>query len=184
MAFYAILPASASIPTKMKDNSLPKIFPEALMYLDDFFSHHILIAEKSTHQLHLFKNKGSYPEHIKTYQMATGKKAGDKLFQGDHKTPEGIYNLGPVYYRKDRISRIDTQLKILKIEKTMGWCDDVNNKNYNKIIRIDKKIRHEKLFRKSRIYDILIPINYNTKNIKKNKGSAIFIHLTKNIKKP
>ncbi len=106
-----------------------------------------------------------------------------KKIEGDKKTPKGIYNLGPVYYRKDRISRIDTQLKILKIEKTMGWCDDVNNKNYNKIIRIDKKIRHEKLFRKSRIYDILIPINYNTKNIKKNKGSAIFIHLTKKYKK-
>ena len=106
-----------------------------------------------------------------------------KKIEGDKKTPKGIYNLGPVYYRKDRISRIDTQLKILKIEKTMGWCDDVNNKNYNKIIRIDKKIRHEKLFRKSRIYDILIPINYNTKNIKKKKGSAIFIHLTKKYKK-
>ena len=106
-----------------------------------------------------------------------------KKIEGDKKTPKRIYNLGPVYYRKDRISRIDTQLKILKIEKTMGWCDDVNNKNYNKIIRIDKKIRHEKLFRKSRIYDILIPINYNTKNIKKKKGSAIFIHLTKKYKK-
>ena len=106
-----------------------------------------------------------------------------KKIEGDKKTPKGIYNLGPVYYRKDRISRIDTQLKILKIEKTMGWCDDVNNKNYNKIIRIDKKIRHEKLFRKSRIYDILIPINYNTKNPKKGKGSAIFIHLTKKYKK-
>ena len=106
-----------------------------------------------------------------------------KKIEGDKKTPKGIYDLGPVYYRKDRISRIDTQLQILKIKKTMGWCDDVNNKNYNKIIKNNKKIKHEKLFRKSRIYDILIPINYNTKDIKKNKGSAIFIHLTKKYKK-
>ena len=105
MVFYTIRPALASIPTKMKDNSLPKIFPEALMYLDDFFSHHILIAEKSTHQLHLFKNKGSYPEHIKTYQMATGKKAGDKLFQGDHKTPEGIYQFIDFLPHDDLIKR-------------------------------------------------------------------------------
>ena len=118
------------------------------------------------------------------FKCALGERGSTlKKIEGDKKTPKGIYNLGPVYYRKDRISRIDTQLKILKIEKTMGWCDDVNNKNYNKIIRIDKKIRHEKLFRKSRIYDILIPINYNTKNIKKKKGSAIFIHLTKKYKK-
>ena len=32
-------------------------------------------------------------------------------------------------------------------------------------------------------YDYVIPINYNTKNIKVGKGSAIFIHLSKNYKK-
>ena len=118
------------------------------------------------------------------FKCALGEKGSTlKKIEGDKKTPKGTYNLGPVYYREDRISKIDTQLQILKIKKTMGWCDDVNNKNYNKIIKNNKKIRHEKLFRKSRIYDILIPINYNTKNIKKNKGSAIFIHLTKKYKK-
>ncbi len=65
----------------------------------------------------------------------------------------------------------------------MGWCDDVNSKYYNKIIKVSKKIKHEKLFRKNKNYNILIPINYNSKNTKKNKGSAIFIHLTENYKK-
>ena len=118
------------------------------------------------------------------FKCALGEKGSTlKKIEGDKKTPKGTYNLGPVYYREDRISKIDTQLQILKIKKTMGWCDDVDSKNYNKIIKINKNIKHEKLFRKSRIYDILIPINYNTKNIKKNKGSAIFIHLTKKYKK-
>ena len=101
----ATLPLSASIPPQSRDNNQPKIFPSALMYLDDYFSHHILIAEKSTHQLHLFQNKGSYPEHIKTYQMATGKKAGDKLSQGDHKTPEGIYQFIDFLPHEDLIKR-------------------------------------------------------------------------------
>ena len=96
---------SASIPPKRQDINQPKIFPAALMYLDDFFSHHILIAEKSTHQLHLFRNKGSYPEHIKTYQMATGKKAGNKFFQGDHKTPEGVYQFTNFLTHEDLIKR-------------------------------------------------------------------------------
>ena len=118
------------------------------------------------------------------FKCVLGEKgSASKKIEGDKKTPKGTYNLGPVYYREDRISEIDTQLQILKIKKTMGWCDDVDSKNYNKIIKINKNIKHEKLFRKSRIYDILIPINYNTKNIKKNKGSAIFIHLTKKYKK-
>ena len=42
-----------------------------------------------------------------------------KKTEGDKKTPKGIYNLGPVYYREDRISKIDTRLQILKIKKIL-----------------------------------------------------------------
>ena len=44
----------------------------------------------------------------------------------------------------------------------------------------NKKVIYENLYKKNSDYDFLIPINYNTLRIKKNKGSAIFIHLTKN----
>jgi L,D-peptidoglycan transpeptidase YkuD (ErfK/YbiS/YcfS/YnhG family) len=39
------------------------------------------------------------------------------------------------------------------------------------------------MFRQDNKYDLVIVINYNTKKIIKNKGSAIFLHLTKNYKK-
>ena len=65
----------------------------------------------------------------------------------------------------------------------MGWCDDIHNNKYNKLIKIDKKIKYEKLYRKDHKYDFFIPINYNVKPSIKNKGSAIFIHLTKNYHK-
>ena len=61
----------------------------------------------------------------------------------------------------------------------MGWCDDVNSQKYNKLIKANNKIKHEKLFQKRTNYDLIIPIKYNTKKIKKNKGSAIFIHVAK-----
>ena len=64
----------------------------------------------------------------------------------------------------------------------MGWCDDSYNKNYNKEIVLNKKNKGEKLFRKDNAYDILIVIEYNTKKKQPFKGSAIFIHLTKNNK--
>ena len=65
----------------------------------------------------------------------------------------------------------------------MGWCDDVKDKkNYNKLLKINKNIKYEKLFRKDYKYDFMIPINYNTKKPKIGKGSAIFIHLTRNFK--
>ena len=103
--------------------------------------------------------------------------------EGDKKTPKGVYSLGPLFYRKDKFKNPETKLKKISIKRNMGWCDDVNSKNYNKLIKIDKKTRHEKLFRKSIIYDLLIPINYNTDKPVRKKGSAIFIHLTKNYKK-
>ena len=53
-------------------------------------------------------------------------------------------------------------------------------KKYNKLIKINNKIRHEKLYRKDNKYDLLIPIKYNWKKTVPEKGSCIFIHLTKN----
>ena len=103
--------------------------------------------------------------------------------EGDLKTPKGTFSLGPLFYRKDKFTNPPTKLSKIPIKKNMGWCDDVNNKFYNKPILIDKKIRHEKMYRSDDIYNLVIVINYNTKNIIKNKGSAIFIHLTNNYKK-
>ena len=103
--------------------------------------------------------------------------------EGDKKTPKGIFSLGNLYFRKDRNSKPNTKLKCIPINKEMGWCDDPKNKKYyNKLINVNKKIRHEKLFRKDSKYDFLIPINYNTKQTRLGKGSAIFIHLTNNFK--
>ena len=102
--------------------------------------------------------------------------------EGDKKTPKGIFSLGPVFYRKDRVKNLVTKLRKREINKLMGWCDDVKSKNYNKLIKVNNKTGHEKLFQKKTNYDVLIPIKYNTKKPKKNKGSAIFIHLTKNYK--
>lgn len=89
-AILLILLSFAPVMNAVAEGS-GKFYPAALVQLDEFFSHHILVAEKSTHLLHLFQNSGGRPELIKSYQMATGKMAGDKIFQGDHRTPEGIY---------------------------------------------------------------------------------------------
>ena len=106
-----------------------------------------------------------------------------KKVEGDKKTPIGTFSLGNLYYRKDRNIKPLTKLKCIPIKNDIGWCDDVNSKKYyNKLIKINKKIRYEKLFRKDNKYDFIIPINYNSKKTKIAKGSAIFIHLTKNFK--
>ncbi len=101
--------------------------------------------------------------------------------EGDKKTPKGIFELGNLYYRKDRKKKPSTKLKCIEINKSMGWCNDIRfPKKYNKLFKIDKKIKHEKLKRKDFKYDLLIPIKYNFKKPIIGKGSCIFIHLTKN----
>lgn len=84
-------PLSAWASRDISSYKEEKNVPEPLLMLDNYFTHHVLVAEKSTHLLHLFENRDGIPKHIKSYQMATGKKAGDKTFQGDHRTPEGVY---------------------------------------------------------------------------------------------
>ena len=65
----------------------------------------------------------------------------------------------------------------------MGWCNDIRfPKIYNKLFKIKKKIKHEKLKRKDYKYDFLIPIKYNFNKPITGVGSCIFIHLTRNYK--
>ena len=103
--------------------------------------------------------------------------------EGDERTPKGKFKFILLLYRKDRINYFHSKIKKKIIKKNMGWCDDVNSKFYNKEIKTNKKVKHEKLFRKDNSYDCLVVINFNTKNIERGKGSAIFLHLTKNYKK-
>ena len=132
----------------------------------------------------ILKNKETLVYDDFKFKCCVGKNGTTShKIEGDKKTPRGIFSLGPVFYREDRIKNIVTKLRKRKINKLMGWCDDIESKNYNKLIKVNNKIRHEKLFQKTKNYDVLIPIEYNTKKPKKNKGSAIFIHLTKNYRK-
>ena len=62
----------------------------------------------------------------------------------------------------------------------MGWCDDPKSIHYNKLVKLPFAHKHEKLYKKENIYDIILVLNYNMNPIKKHKGSAIFIHVSKN----
>ena len=133
----------------------------------------IIIIKKDTLLYDEFKFKCSIGKNGKT----------TKKIEGDNKTPKGLFALGPLYYRKDRILKLSTKLKKIEIMKNLGWCDDVKSKLYNKSIKTNNNVRHEKLYRNDKKYNLLIPIEYNFKKPKKNKGSAIFLHLTSNYRK-
>ena len=129
---------------------------------------HILIKNK-------FLNYGDYK-----VKCVIGKR-GISSFkkEGDLTTPRGKFKIKGFFYRKDRIKRIKTKLKKIPITKNMGWCDDPKSKQYNKLVKLPFYHSREKLYRKDNIYDLILILNYNMDPVKKNKGSAIFIHVAK-----
>ena len=83
-------------------------FPKPILQLSRYFSHHVIIAEKSTHSLYLYKNNNGLPKLVKQYKMATGKNIGDKIFKGDYRTPEGIYHFTRFLTHQDLLERHGT----------------------------------------------------------------------------
>ena len=133
----------------------------------------ILVKNKHTLQIDDFK-----------FRCSIGKKGLTKnKKEGDKKTPKGIFEIENLYYRKDRKQKPFTLLNCIEIKKDMGWCNDTRfPEKYNRLFKIQKKIKHEKLERKDYKYDFLIPIKYNFKKPTAGLGSCIFIHLTKDYK--
>ncbi len=129
------------------------------------------------------KNKENLVVNDFKFKCSIGKKGlNNRKVEGDKSTPSGIFKLGKLYYRPDRVEKPVTALKCIKINKKMGWCNQPDSKYYNKQIAINKNIKTEKLYRKDYKYNYFINIKYNTDKVRPFKGSAIFIHLTKNYK--
>ena len=131
----------------------------------------------------IIKNKDTLLIDEFRFKCCIGKNGVKKnKIEGDLSTPKGNFSLENLFYRKDKVSKPVTKLQTKKIKRNFGWCTDNKSNLYNKKIVNKKNIKHEKLFRKDYKYDLLIVISYNRKKIIKNKGSAIFLHLTKNYK--
>ncbi len=56
-----------------------------------------IVVNKVNETLFVIKEKNGIPIIVKTFKCITGKKAGDKLKEGDLRTPEGIYL--PTYWK-------------------------------------------------------------------------------------
>ncbi len=118
------------------------------------------------------------------FRCATGK-SGTKFNkkEGDFYTPRGTFGIKKLYYRADRIKKPSTKIITKKIKKNMVWCNDPQNNRYNSLIKLKKGVRSEKMFRRDNKYDLVLILDYNLKKPIPFKGSAIFIHITKDYKK-
>ncbi|HIC86863.1 MAG TPA: hypothetical protein EYP03_01190 [Aquificae bacterium] len=81
-----------------------KTYIEHVIYLpkDDY----ALVVDKKNEKLYVIAQRKGFPIIVKIYPCITGKRPGDKLKEGDQRTPEGVYypikyipkrNLAPIY---------------------------------------------------------------------------------------
>ena len=94
--------------------------------------------------------------------------------EGDHCTPIGEFKFDKIYYRSDKLGKINFLISSAEIYKNDGWCDDPNDKFYNKFA-FERSA--ERLYRTDDLYDIVCVMNYNTNPVIPGKGSAIFLHV-------
>jgi L,D-peptidoglycan transpeptidase YkuD (ErfK/YbiS/YcfS/YnhG family) len=102
----------------------------------------------------------------------------DKV-EGDWKTPIGTFPIKKIFYRKDKIPNLETQIESTPLSPDDAWCDDIEKEEYNTFIKLPFDGSYENLWRDDDMYDIIIILGYNDEPIIKGKGSAIFIHIAK-----
>ncbi|MDB5597759.1 MAG: hypothetical protein JWM36_4720 [Hyphomicrobiales bacterium] len=99
--------------------------------------------------------------------------------EGDGATPAGRYQIMHGFYRADRHARFRSQLPLLTMRKTEGWCDDPTSALYNRHVRAGHQRSHECLWRSDEIYDIVLTTSHNVRPRVCGAGSAIFFHIAR-----
>lgn len=99
--------------------------------------------------------------------------------EGDGATPAGLWHLGRVFYRPDRLDAPETGLPTVALQPDWGWCDDPDHPDYNTRVTLPHPARHEDMWREDGLYDVVVEVHYNTSPIVPGGGSAIFLHVAK-----
>ena len=132
--------------------------------------------------MHILINKKYCTYNQYRVKCAIGKRGiGLKKKEGDFVTPIGQYKIKYILYRKDRIKKIKSKLKKIIIKKDMGWCNDPKSSKYNKLVNLPFNYSYEKLFKREKMYDIILVLNYNMNPVKKTKVALYLFILQKKI---
>jgi L,D-peptidoglycan transpeptidase YkuD (ErfK/YbiS/YcfS/YnhG family) len=99
-----------------------------------------------------------------------------KKREGDNTSPTGIFDLGPVF---GYAGKIETQMDYRQATALDFWIDDPKSDDYNKWVTMETPpaVSHEKMKRNDDLYKLGIVVQYNTKQVVKGNGSAIFVHI-------
>jgi len=99
--------------------------------------------------------------------------------EGDGATPAGLLPLRRVLYRADRLRTPECAQPIEPIAPSDAWCDDVNERDYNRMIRLPHEGHYEELWRQDGLYDLIGVLGWNDAPVQRGRGSAIFLHVAR-----
>lgn len=116
----------------------------------------------------------------RTFRCSLGKNGvTSNKIEGDGCTPIGSFHLRRAFYRADRIlPPPSTALQLNITQPNDGWCDDSSSPEYNQFVTLPFLPSHENLWREDTLYDYFAVIGWNDDPVVKDKGSAIFFHVT------
>jgi L,D-peptidoglycan transpeptidase YkuD (ErfK/YbiS/YcfS/YnhG family) len=99
--------------------------------------------------------------------------------EGDGGTPRGIFVLRRLWWRADRMARPRTGLPVRRIRRSDGWCEDPQDRRYNRPVQVPKRSTADRLWRADALYDLIIEISHNTRPRIAGRGSAVFVHVAR-----
>jgi L,D-peptidoglycan transpeptidase YkuD (ErfK/YbiS/YcfS/YnhG family) len=99
--------------------------------------------------------------------------------EGDGGTPRGTFTLRRLWWRADRMPRPRTGLPVRRIRPSDGWCEDPNDRRYNRPVDVPKNSTADRLWRTDALYDLIIEISHNTRPRVAGRGSAVFVHIAR-----
>lgn len=99
--------------------------------------------------------------------------------EGDGATPRGHFRPLRFWWRADRIARPSTDLPMRRITRADAWCEDPNDRRYNRPIRLTENAPGDRLWRDDHLYDLVLEIDHNTHPRIAGRGSAVFVHLAR-----
>jgi L,D-peptidoglycan transpeptidase YkuD (ErfK/YbiS/YcfS/YnhG family) len=96
--------------------------------------------------------------------------------EGDGASPAGRFPLLRLFYRRDRLAPPPSGLSTRALRPDDGWVDDSRDPRYNRRVGLPCPAHHERMWRADGLYDLVVPIGYNTEPPAPGRGSAIFLH--------
>jgi L,D-peptidoglycan transpeptidase YkuD (ErfK/YbiS/YcfS/YnhG family) len=97
--------------------------------------------------------------------------------EGDGATPVGRWTLRHFYWRVDRGFPPKSLLQGKNLRRDFGWCDDREDRNYNRPVRLPYGASHEEMCRADSLYDVVVTLSHNERPRISGGGSAVFFHL-------